>query len=132
MYMNGKMTSEFSSLVPAVVHPCCQRQGCSLIEWKASGFACASSHLWKPESDKHDASIALTFTAPQVQQEECYVPGGVMLPAWPTETAGPDICHYVIKKEEQQLFYIAGTEINHSWKERKINESLNKPTCKHY
>lgn len=130
--MDGKMTSEFSSLVPAVVHSCCQRQGCSLIEWKASGFACASSPPWKPESVKHNASIALTFTAPQVQQEQCCVPGGATLPGWSTETAGPRICYHVIKKEEQQLFYIEETEINHSWKERKINESPNKPTCKHY
>lgn len=69
MYTDGKMTSQFSSLIPAVVHSYGQQQGCSLIEWKALGFACASSLPWKPESVKHNASLAGTFAAPQVQRE---------------------------------------------------------------
>lgn len=62
----------------------------------------------------------------QGEQDECYIPAGVILLVWPTETADSDICRHSIRKEEQQLFYIEETEINHHpWKGRKINESLN-------
>lgn len=126
MYTHGKVTSEFSSLVPAVVHSCCQRQGCSLIEWKASGSAARPLLGGQSQS-----STALPL--PWLPRLPGPAGRGLRtLPVWPPETAGPATCHPVIKKEEQQLVYIEETEINHSGKERKINESLKKPTCKHY
>lgn len=125
MYVSGKVTSEFPSLVPAVVQPCCQRQGCSLIEWKALGLPCASSPTWKAESAKHIPTPSQLLRLSTTAQE---VPP---LPAQPTETAGPHLCPGVTAKEEKQLGCIEEAGINRSWKGGKTKAPLKNPTCRH-
>lgn len=86
-----RATSEPPSLVPAVVHPCCQWQGCSLIEWKALGLPWASSPAWQAESAKH-IPTAGPFPAPQGQHRS-----HSCLPS--PESAGPHPCQGSLQKK---------------------------------
>lgn len=123
MYACGKATSERPSLVPAAAHPCCLRQGCSLIEWKALALPWASSPTRKAESAKHVPSTALPSSSGPAPRTRG---AGAASPA-----LGACPCHGVTAQEGKQLGCVWEAGINHSWEGGTTGASLKNPTCRH-